>query len=129
MLHDPETGKSVRYETYHPERETPYCGSFKGSSEWRCDPPPHTVTEDAEDEAVDDDYDEFCEELSSGVTDIIITGEVSRSLVKPDSETHDFFADARAGGPSLGGLLVYWPSKTLGWLCCSAANVGMCHNT
>ncbi|OAX38200.1 hypothetical protein K503DRAFT_691971 [Rhizopogon vinicolor AM-OR11-026] len=74
ILHDPETGKTVRYETYHPERENHYSGSFKGSSEWRCDLPPQIVSEDAQDETVDD-YDEVCEELLSGVTDIIITGE------------------------------------------------------
>jgi hypothetical protein len=76
ILHDPETGKTVRYETYHPERENPYSGSFKGSSEWRSDLSPQIASEDAQD---DDDYEEFCEEIPSGVTDIIITGEVSQS--------------------------------------------------
>jgi hypothetical protein len=37
---------------------------------------PQIASEDAQD---DDDYEEFCEEIPSGVTDIIITGEVSQS--------------------------------------------------
>lgn len=43
------------------------------SSEWRCDLPP--VSEDSQYET-DDDYEEVFEQRTSGVTDIIITGEV-----------------------------------------------------
>ena len=78
VLYDPETEKTVRYETYHPERENHYSMAFKASSEWRCDSPLGAVSEDEQNEA-GDDYDEFCEERYSGVTDIIITGEVSSS--------------------------------------------------
>ncbi|KAG1738427.1 uncharacterized protein EDB91DRAFT_1249341 [Suillus paluster] len=73
-LDDPDTGRTVRYETYHAERENPYSMPFKKSSEWRGDLPIETVSEDSPHET-DDDYEEVCEERSSGVTDIIITGE------------------------------------------------------
>jgi hypothetical protein len=43
------------------------------SSEWRCDLP--TVCEDSQYET-DGEYEEVFEERTSGVTDIIITGEV-----------------------------------------------------
>jgi hypothetical protein len=68
-----ETGKTVRYETYHADHENPYSRPSKMSSEWRCELP--VVNEDSQYET-DDDYEEVCEERTSGVTDIIITGEV-----------------------------------------------------
>ncbi|KAG2132978.1 hypothetical protein DEU56DRAFT_739187 [Suillus clintonianus] len=71
-LHDPEAGRTVRYETYHADRENPYSRPFKKNSEWHRDS--MVVGEDSQDE-LDDDYEEVCEERSSGVTDIIITGE------------------------------------------------------
>lgn len=71
-LHDLETGKTVRYETYHADRDNPYSRPSKMSSEWRCDL--SAVSEDSQHEA-DGEYEEVFEERTSGVTDIIITGE------------------------------------------------------
>jgi len=80
-LHDPETGKTVFYNTYHPDRENPYSRPFKKSSEWQFDLPTQTISEPEDSQhETDDDYDEVCEELYSGVTDIIITGEVRSSF-------------------------------------------------
>lgn len=78
-IFDPSTGKNTWYETYHPDRKSPYStgaherlsnGSDRG---WCREDPDCTMQDDAEDV---DEYEDFVEELPSGVQDIIITGQV-----------------------------------------------------
>lgn len=77
---DPSTGKNTWYETYHPRRDCPYStGAYKCLSngldrEWRRQESSDSeIQEDAEEV---DEYEDFVEELPSGIQDIIITGEV-----------------------------------------------------
>lgn len=80
-IYDPSTGKNTWYETYHPNRRSPYstraCERLPNGSdrEWsRQEVSDSVMQEDSEDA---DEYEDFVEELPSGVQDIIITGEVS----------------------------------------------------
>lgn len=79
-IFDPSTGKNTWYETYHPHRRSPYSStacerlSDELDHEWcRQEVSDSVIQEDTEEY---DEYDDFVEELSSGVQDIIITGEV-----------------------------------------------------
>ncbi|KAF8442276.1 hypothetical protein L210DRAFT_3477944 [Boletus edulis BED1] len=78
-IFDPSTGKNTWYETYRSDRRSPYstkaCELLSKTSvqEWchqdASDPAMQQDTEEV------DEYEDFVEELPSGVQDIIITGE------------------------------------------------------
>ncbi|KAF9223345.1 hypothetical protein BS17DRAFT_796036 [Gyrodon lividus] len=74
-IFDQNTGKNTWYETYHPDRTLPYSAAAcdrlhrRPDPEWSSSP---AIQEDAED---GEEYEDFVEEKSSGVQDIIITGE------------------------------------------------------
>ncbi|KAF8552044.1 hypothetical protein OG21DRAFT_1511976 [Imleria badia] len=78
-IFDPSTGKNTWYETYHPGRSSPYSARAREllsntlDREWcRQEASDSAMQEDTEEV---DDYEDFVEELPSGVQDIIITGE------------------------------------------------------
>jgi len=77
-IFDPSTGKNTWYETYRPDRTLPYSAAAcerlrKGSDPEWCNPNlPSVIQGDVE---YEDEYEDFVEETSSGVQDIIITGE------------------------------------------------------
>ncbi|KAF8840207.1 hypothetical protein BDN67DRAFT_968916 [Paxillus ammoniavirescens] len=76
-IFDPSTGENTWYETYHPDRALPYSAAacerlrMRPEPEW-CSQSSTEIQEDTED---GDEYEDFVEEKSSGVQDIIITGE------------------------------------------------------
>ncbi|KAH7911693.1 hypothetical protein BJ138DRAFT_1113010 [Hygrophoropsis aurantiaca] len=73
---DPTTNERIWYETYHPERSAPYSKSawekIQADQSWRHQTP-FEATQHAS--ASDDEYEDVYEYKSSGVRDIIITGE------------------------------------------------------
>ena len=96
-IFDPSTGKNTWYETYHPDRSTPYSARAREllsntlDREWcRQETSDSAWQEDTED---GDDYEDFAEELPSGVQDIIITGEVSLSPLSPPIRSSTAGAD------------------------------------
>ncbi|KAG9315384.1 hypothetical protein JVU11DRAFT_4531 [Chiua virens] len=78
-IFDPSTGRSTWYETYRPNRRSPYSTQAherlsKGvESQWYRQEVSDPITQDDTDDA--DEYEDFVEELPSGVQDIIITGQ------------------------------------------------------
>ena len=90
-IFDPSTGKNTWYETYHPDRRSPYstraCERLSNvlNREWHREVSDSEMQEDTDEE---DEYEDFIEELSSGVKDIIITGEVGFLLLSPLLSVH-----------------------------------------
>ena len=91
-IFDPSRGKSTWYETYNPGRRCPYSSgaherlSSELDREWYSQDS-DSMTQDDDTEEVDE-YEDFVEELSSGVQDIIITGEVDLPPLSPCSLIH-----------------------------------------
>jgi hypothetical protein len=91
-IFDPSTGKNTWYETYHPDRRSPYstraCERLSNASnpEWyREEVPDFAMQEDTEEV---DEYEDFVEDLPSGIQDIIITGEVGFLPFSPLLSVH-----------------------------------------
>jgi hypothetical protein len=144
---DPTSGRHIRYETFDPNRPAPYskaaCEKLETSWISKADreeiaesPVDHgSVAQHAQDTDSDGEWVDTVEYRSSGIADIIVTGEVSVTI--PGSTLLNtccypffcdrsliirFYVDNRATQGSVGPLYLPRPSEAMGRTDCPAAH-------